>query len=110
MPELSRSQLLVYAVIAVAVILIGARWIRSSGNGTAGGAELSFAAGSAREAEGGEDVGVHGGGRGPPPGRLPPAGGLEGDRCGEAGRRFCPRRKPGRDQPRGPPQRRPAGG
>ena len=33
-PELSRSQLLVYAVIAVAVLLIGARWIRSSGGGS----------------------------------------------------------------------------
>jgi competence protein ComEA len=58
MPELSRSQLLVYAVIAVAVILIGARWIRSSGTGSAGGAELSFAAG-AHEAEGSQDVVVH---------------------------------------------------
>lgn len=29
MPELSRSQLLVYAAIAVAVLLVGARWIRS---------------------------------------------------------------------------------
>lgn len=29
MPELSRSQLLVYAAIAVAVLLIGVRWVRS---------------------------------------------------------------------------------
>lgn len=29
MPELSRSQLLVYAAIAVAVLLVGARWLRS---------------------------------------------------------------------------------
>ena len=59
MPELSRSQLLVYAVIAVAVIVIGARWIRSSGTGSSGGTELSFAADYAHEAEGTRDVVVH---------------------------------------------------
>jgi competence protein ComEA len=59
MPELSRSQLLVYAVIAVAVIVIGARWIRSSGAGSTGGAEFSFAADSAHEADGTRDVVVH---------------------------------------------------
>lgn len=31
MPELSRAQLLVYAAIAVAVLLVGARWLRSDG-------------------------------------------------------------------------------
>jgi competence protein ComEA len=59
MPDLSRSQLLVYAVIAVAVIVIGARWIRSSGSGATGGPELSFAADSAHEAGGTQDVVVH---------------------------------------------------
>jgi competence protein ComEA len=59
MPELSRSQLLVYAVIAVAVIVIGARWIRSSGTESSGGAELSFAADSPHEADGTRDVVVH---------------------------------------------------
>jgi competence protein ComEA len=59
MPELSRSQLLVYAVIAVAVIVIGARWVRSSGTGPRGGAELSFAADSAHEAGGNQDAVVH---------------------------------------------------
>jgi competence protein ComEA len=59
MPELSRSQLLLYAVIAVALIVIGARWIRSSGTGPSGGAELSFAADSTHEAEGTRDVVVH---------------------------------------------------
>jgi competence protein ComEA len=59
MPELSRSQLLVYGAIAVAVLVIGARWIRSGGAGSAGGAELSFAADSAHEAEGTRDVIVH---------------------------------------------------
>jgi competence protein ComEA len=59
MPELSRSQLLVYAVIAIAVIVIGARWIRASGTGSTGGAELSFAADSANETGGSRDVVVH---------------------------------------------------
>jgi competence protein ComEA len=59
MPELSRAQLLVYAVIAVAVIVIGVRWIRSSGDGTAGGPAISFAADSAHEADGTRDVVVH---------------------------------------------------
>ena len=59
MPELSRSQLLVYAVIAVAVIVIGARWIRSGATGSSGAAKLSFAADSAHEAEGTRDVVVH---------------------------------------------------
>jgi competence protein ComEA len=58
-PELSRSQLLVYVVIAVAVFVIGARWIRSSGSPSTGGAELSFAADSAHEAEGTRDAVVH---------------------------------------------------
>jgi competence protein ComEA len=58
MPELSRSQLLVYAVIAVAVIVIGARWIRS-GDSQGGGAEVSFAADSVHEAEGTRDAVVH---------------------------------------------------
>jgi competence protein ComEA len=59
MPELSRTQLLVYAVIAVAVLLIGVRWIRSSGAGSTGGAPLRFAADSAHEAEGTRDAVVH---------------------------------------------------
>jgi competence protein ComEA len=57
-PELSRSQLLVYAAIAIAVLMIGARWIRSSGRGATGGAEVSFAADSSRPSEG-RDVVVH---------------------------------------------------
>jgi competence protein ComEA len=58
-PELTRSQLLVYAVIAIAVMVIGARWIRSSDGESADGAELSFAADTAHEAEGTSDVVVH---------------------------------------------------
>jgi competence protein ComEA len=58
-PELSRSQLLVYGAIAVAVLMIGARWIRSSGGGSTGGTEVSFAADSSHEGEGTRDVVVH---------------------------------------------------
>jgi acylphosphatase len=43
-PELNRSHLLVYAVIAIAVLIIGARWIRSGRDGSAGGPAVSFAA------------------------------------------------------------------
>ena len=57
-PQLSRSQLLLYGAIAVAVLVIGARWIRSSGNGSAGGPEVSFAADSSPR-EGTGDVVVH---------------------------------------------------
>ena len=59
MPELSRSQLIVYAAIAIAVLLIGARWIRSGSAGSAGGPEASFAADSFQKDEGTGDVVVH---------------------------------------------------
>jgi competence protein ComEA len=58
-PELSRSQLLVYGAIAVAVLLVGARWIRSGGSDTPSEAAVSFAADSSHEAEGTRDVVVH---------------------------------------------------
>jgi competence protein ComEA len=55
----SRSQLLVYALLALAVLLIGARWIRAAGGGSATGARVSFAADSSHEGEGTRDVVVH---------------------------------------------------
>jgi competence protein ComEA len=58
-PNLSRTQALLYAVIAVAVLVVGARWIRSSGGETAGGAAVSFAADTSHEGEGTRDVVVH---------------------------------------------------
>jgi competence protein ComEA len=58
-PELSRSQLLVYGAIAVAVLMIGARWIRSGGGGSTGGAEVSFAADSSPAGDSTRDVVVH---------------------------------------------------
>jgi competence protein ComEA len=58
-PELSRSQLLVYAAIAIAVLVVGARWIRSAGGSDSGGAALSFAADSSPRTQDNEDVVVH---------------------------------------------------
>lgn len=61
MPELSRAQLLVYAAIAVAVLLLGARWIRSSeAPASSGEGGLSFQAdGFEPGADTGRDVVVH---------------------------------------------------
>ena len=60
MPELSRSQLLVYGAIAVALLLLGARWIRAADRGaTPTSSGISFAADSSHEAGGGGDVVVH---------------------------------------------------
>jgi competence protein ComEA len=58
-PELSRSQLLIYAVIAIAVLIVGARWIRSAGGTDSTGAALSFAADSSPRSQDNEDVVVH---------------------------------------------------
>ena len=59
MPEFSRSQLLLYAAVAIAVLVVGARWIRSGSGSSQGRPELSFAADSAHEGEGTDDVVVH---------------------------------------------------
>ena len=62
MPELSRAQLLVYAAIAVAVLLLGVRWVRSGEAPAAaeGGAALSFEAdGFEPGADSTRDVVVH---------------------------------------------------
>lgn len=52
MPELSRTQVVVYAAVAIALLLVGARAIRGEG-----GSEVSFAAADAAPAEGGFSVG-----------------------------------------------------
>jgi competence protein ComEA len=95
-PELSRSQLLVYAAIAVAVLLVGARWIRSGQSESDGGHEFSFAADSPPAEEDGRDVVIHVAGAVHRPGvyRLPAgsrvtdavkrAGGLAGGANGDA--------------------------
>ena len=62
MPELSRSQLLVYGAVAVAVLLLGARWIRSGEATEAGGGSpaQSFEADRFEpDADAGRDVVVH---------------------------------------------------
>jgi competence protein ComEA len=58
MGSLSRTQLLVYGAVGVALLLLGARWIRSSESGSGGGG-VSYSSGSgpfAVDAQGGEDV------------------------------------------------------
>jgi competence protein ComEA len=58
-PEISRSQLAVYALIAVAVLIVGARWLRSGDSGSGGGTGLSFAADSSPSPNNGQDAVVH---------------------------------------------------
>lgn len=55
MPELSRSQVVVYGAIAVALLLVGARAIRAEGEGGA-----SFQTGAAAEPSGGGSFSVSG--------------------------------------------------
>lgn len=61
MPELSRSQVVVYGAVAIALLLVGARAIRAEGNSAEPPATLS--AGDARsfsiESGGGSDLVVH---------------------------------------------------
>jgi competence protein ComEA len=69
MGSLSRSQLLVYGAVAVTLLLVGARWIRTGdqSGSAAGGVSLSSASDSSGspsgsfgvDAQGGEDVVVH---------------------------------------------------
>ena len=59
--QLSRSQVLVYGAIAVALLLVGARWIRSAEaeGPPEGGVEAPAGEGGGIEFGGGEDVVVH---------------------------------------------------
>jgi competence protein ComEA len=59
MPGFSRSQLVVYGALAIVLLLLGARWIRSSEQGAAGGGEVAFASGKGEGGgeEGGFEVG-----------------------------------------------------
>lgn len=71
---LSRSQLLVYGAVAVALLLLGARWIRAADESGAPAGEIAFPSGAA-QAQGGDgrDVVVHVAGAVAEPGvyRLP---------------------------------------
>src|SRR4029079_11071038 len=92
--SLSRSQLLVYGAVAVVLVLVGARWIRSGDNAqgdSAGGvtyADSSIKAGSggalAVDAAGGTDVVVDVAGAVADPGRLPPPAGPPAKQPGPA--------------------------
>jgi competence protein ComEA len=56
---LSRSQILVYAAVAVALLLLGARWIRASDEQGAPAGEVSFAPSATSASDGARDVVVH---------------------------------------------------
>jgi competence protein ComEA len=88
--RLSRSQLLVYGAVVVALLLLGARWIRSSDarGAEAGGVRYAEDSGSSFEFEdgGGEDVVVHVAGAVHEPGVLRlPAGSRVTDAVERAG-------------------------
>jgi competence protein ComEA len=60
--SLSRSQLLVYGAVAVALLLLGARWIRSTDSpGASGGEGVSYASGSAGSGSGSLSLDQNGG-------------------------------------------------
>ncbi len=57
MPELSRAQLFVYGAIAIALLALGARWLRSSeGSETEPGAGITAAGGGELEAGGSLEI------------------------------------------------------
>lgn len=64
MRDLSRSQLLVYAAIGVALLLVGARWVRSSDGGEAEAGIGPAAAGSGSEQGLGGGLAIERGGGG----------------------------------------------
>jgi competence protein ComEA len=86
-PQLSRSQLLVYGAVGVALLLLGARWIRSGEGQAAGSGGVSFQADQfSPSQEGSRDLVVHVAGEVEKPGvyRLP-AGARVADAVERAG-------------------------
>jgi competence protein ComEA len=71
--QLSRTQVLVYGAVAVALLLVGARWIRASNEQGSAPGEVSFARSADSEGGSGRDVVVHVAGAVSDPGvyRLP---------------------------------------
>jgi competence protein ComEA len=59
--SLSRFQLLTYGAVAVALLLVGARWIRSTDSSGASGEGVSYASGSSASASGSLSVDENGG-------------------------------------------------
>src|SRR5215208_5638044 len=58
MPGLSRSQLVTYAAVAVVLLLVGARWIRSGGGEDTAEGGVSFASESGRSSSQSSGVAV----------------------------------------------------
>jgi competence protein ComEA len=86
-PELTRSQLLVYCAVAVALLLLGARYIRSTDSGESSAGGVAYEADSFQaSSEGARDVVVHVAGAVAKPGvyRLP-AGSRVADAVERAG-------------------------
>jgi competence protein ComEA len=75
-PELSRTQLLVYGAVAVALLLVGARAIRGEGGSSAGAAETTWSDYGSDQGESGAGEGESAGGE---------AGGGEFELSGESG-------------------------
>lgn len=61
-PNLSRSQILVYGAVAIALLLLGARWIRSADSRGSDAGRVSFAPSGGQEREGGGPVAAQSGG------------------------------------------------
>jgi competence protein ComEA len=82
-PTPSKPQLAIYVAAAIAVLLIGARFLRSSGGGAAGGGAASYSASSAGSAGAGGATGSAASGGSAsaaagPDGTEPPGGGTGG--------------------------------
>ncbi len=62
MERLTRGQLIVYAAVGIAVLLVGARWLSASGEGPAQAQGISFSSGSGSSGSSSSGVSVAGAG------------------------------------------------